>query len=181
MLNIASLNPDQFRIDLRVKVIELVVSLKTKHEQCNVLPCPQQSNVLIFVDLADVIIHIYEYLVGDDTGCIVLNTKSGTNTPFCVEQKSYGLQNCKLTLYTTLSMLILKLWKAICDYMLLISNYHLPTSQMALTPKTTALRYSLQESFIIRESLYSLDPSCQPPLVPKLLNLGALCAIEVLE
>ncbi|KAL7309777.1 Small subunit processome complex component [Mucor circinelloides] len=58
MLNIASLNPDQFRIDLRVKVIELVVSLKTKHEQ------------------SDVIIHIYEYLVGDDTGCIVLNTKS---------------------------------------------------------------------------------------------------------
>lgn len=36
MLNIANLTPDQFRIDLKAKIIELVVSLETKHEQCKV-------------------------------------------------------------------------------------------------------------------------------------------------
>ncbi|KAL9547167.1 hypothetical protein MBANPS3_006310 [Mucor bainieri] len=58
MLTIAHLNPDQFRIDVRVQVVELIVSLETKHEQ------------------SGAVIHIYEYLVGDETGCIVLNTKS---------------------------------------------------------------------------------------------------------
>ncbi|KAK4513739.1 uncharacterized protein ATC70_005745 [Mucor velutinosus] len=58
MLTIAHLNPDQFRIELRIQVIELIVSLETKHEQ------------------SGAIIHIYEYIVGDETGCIVLNTKS---------------------------------------------------------------------------------------------------------
>lgn len=38
--------------------------------------------VLIFVDIAGATIHIYEYLVGDETGCIVLNTKSGTRYIF---------------------------------------------------------------------------------------------------
>lgn len=36
MLTISHLNPDQFRIDLQVQVVELIVSLETKHEQCNV-------------------------------------------------------------------------------------------------------------------------------------------------
>ncbi|OAD07981.1 hypothetical protein MUCCIDRAFT_182304 [Mucor lusitanicus CBS 277.49] len=58
MLTISHLNPDQFRIDLQVQVVELIVSLETKHEQSGAT------------------IHIYEYLVGDETGCIVLNTKS---------------------------------------------------------------------------------------------------------
>ena len=58
MLNIANITPKQFRIDLKVKIVELIVSLETKHEQSGST------------------IHIYEYLVGDDTGCIILNTKS---------------------------------------------------------------------------------------------------------
>ncbi|CEP17376.1 hypothetical protein [Parasitella parasitica] len=59
MLTVASLTPDQFRIDLKAKIIELVISLETRHEQSG---SP---------------VHIYEYLVGDETGCVILNTKSG--------------------------------------------------------------------------------------------------------
>jgi hypothetical protein len=36
MLNIANITPKQFRIDLKVKIVELIVSLETKHEQCNI-------------------------------------------------------------------------------------------------------------------------------------------------
>ncbi|GAN08734.1 hypothetical protein MAM1_0220d08250 [Mucor ambiguus] len=85
MLTIAHLNPDQFRIDIRVQVVELIVSLETKHEQ--------SGNI----------IHIYEYLVGDETGCIVMNTKSELEIDSVYDIKHAYTQTVEgyLRLYTT--------------------------------------------------------------------------------
>ncbi|KAI7898223.1 uncharacterized protein BX663DRAFT_525635 [Cokeromyces recurvatus] len=57
MLTISTLTPNEFRINIKVKVIELLITLETKHEK---------SNSMII---------IHEYLVGDESGCIILNTK----------------------------------------------------------------------------------------------------------
>ncbi|KAI9364726.1 hypothetical protein BD770DRAFT_378827 [Pilaira anomala] len=55
LFHISSLKPDTFRIHSQFKVIELIIRLEV------IQPKP---------------ITIYEYLIADDTGCIILNTTS---------------------------------------------------------------------------------------------------------
>ncbi|KAI9472083.1 MAG: hypothetical protein EXX96DRAFT_622265 [Benjaminiella poitrasii] len=57
MSSIAELSPNEYQIEMPIKVIELLVVLESKHEKSNST------------------ITLYDYLVADDSGCIVLNTK----------------------------------------------------------------------------------------------------------
>lgn len=60
--SITTLTPSTFRVHVVFKVIELMIASKTKHEP------------------SDSLITIFEYLVADESGCIILNTKSALDT-----------------------------------------------------------------------------------------------------
>ncbi|CEG63951.1 hypothetical protein RMATCC62417_01014 [Rhizopus microsporus] len=54
--DVKALIPDMYNVTVKVKVLDLLVSLETKHEKTN----------------SDIKIH--EYLVGDSTASVILNT-----------------------------------------------------------------------------------------------------------
>ncbi|KAF7729354.1 hypothetical protein EC973_004610 [Apophysomyces ossiformis] len=58
---VASLHPDQWGVELVVKVVELLVSVETSDELSGGSIC------------------VSEYVVGDETGCIIIKTTSGLN------------------------------------------------------------------------------------------------------
>lgn len=70
-----SLKPDVHGIDITLQVVKLLVAveLKGKRVLCNAYT---RSKVISRV-LTEENICVYEYLVGDSTGCIVANTLNG--------------------------------------------------------------------------------------------------------
>lgn len=91
--HIKSLKPDTFRIHSIFKVIELAICLQvTKPNRKAKRPFfflfftfkKHNEFVILFVAVT-----IYEYLVADDSGCIILNTTSG----FSFKKKHSILRN----------------------------------------------------------------------------------------
>ncbi|KAI8062328.1 uncharacterized protein B0P05DRAFT_556545 [Gilbertella persicaria] len=56
-MSISTLKPDAFRCDLTAKVLEHVMTVSAKQAD------------------SDALLILNEYLIGDDSGCVVLNTK----------------------------------------------------------------------------------------------------------
>lgn len=74
--HIKSLKPDTFRIHSIFKVIELTIRLQvTKPKRKAKASFFSQKKSLTSCHFLAVT--IYEYLVADDSGCIILNTTSG--------------------------------------------------------------------------------------------------------
>ncbi|RCH94378.1 hypothetical protein CU098_005689 [Rhizopus stolonifer] len=59
-MSISTLKPDAFRCDLTAKVLEHVMTVSVKQAD------------------SDALLILNEYLIGDDSGCVVLNTKQDT-------------------------------------------------------------------------------------------------------
>ncbi|KAI9279176.1 hypothetical protein BY458DRAFT_564913 [Sporodiniella umbellata] len=58
-----TLTPDVYNVQVKTKVLSLIISLNTKHEKSKVKECTAGSNIVV-----------HEYLIGDHTASAIINT-----------------------------------------------------------------------------------------------------------